>query len=439
MPANHPSRRMTASPVRANSYVLIVDTDSDRIARAVRECADILPARLVVTRDGDDAVRMLTQFGAPVLLVAALSLPGKDGFAVIDAVRRLDDTVAIVAFADDREVREYAACRLSQARARVLGAGVPPVVLKRCLETVLHRAADPERDDPIGPGDGDRVEDSDWSGLAARAREALGVAGAAVYAKSGGHGQYRLSVIWTSESPMPPIPDDLPATLQDVIEGGAARIWPDLADEAQVGGGGAMRLDSLRSLAIVPVRRNGEIVGALSVFDLRPHAIRESDLDTLIAIVRGGSTSLVRRRIKPSPVDRDVARQAIAQEVARVRREQLSLSVILLAASRPHQAEALATTAPVAVTDMLARGVRGSDLIVRWTDSEILLVLVGVGASLARRIAERIRTIVETTESERVSVSGAVSELRTTESFEGMVARAEAKLRAVEGDAPQIA
>jgi len=427
---------MTALPVGTNSYILIVDTNSDRIARTVRECVETLAVRLLVARDGDDAIRMLAQLGAPVLLIVALSLPGKDGFSVIDALRRLDDSVAIVAFADDRELREYAACGMANARAKILGAGVQPAVLKRVLESMLHRTADAELDHPNSPHDLDRPTGEDWSALAARARDALGADGAAVYAKTGGHEQYRLQVVWTPDSPMPSIPEDLPAVLEQVIEDGAPRVWPDAGDERGFGSAGAAFVESLRSLAIVPIRRGAEIAGALCAFDSRPRAIRESDVDTLMAIARGGlgSTAVVRRRLTSSPVDRDVAGAVIEQEVARARREQVSLSVILLAASlrSPQDAEAPAASASVSVTDMFAGGVRSSDLIVRWTNSEILLVLVGVGAGLARRITERIRTIVETNGSNRIAVAGVVSELRTADSFDAMVARAEERLRARE-------
>jgi CheY-like chemotaxis protein len=424
---------MTVPPVGTNSYVLIADTNSDRIARTVRECVETLPVRLLVARDGDDAVRMVAQLGAPMISIVALSLPGKDGLSVIDALRRLDDGAAIVAFADDRELREFTACRLSNARVKILGAGVQPAVLKRVLESMLHRTADVERGHPNSLRDLDRPKDEDWSVLAERAREALSADGAAVYAKTGDDDQYRLSVIWTPDSPMPSIPEELPALLEQVIEDGASRVWPDAANEGGFGSAGATLIESLRSLAIVPIRRGAEIAGALCAFDSRPRAIRESDVDTLMAIARSGfgSTAVVRRRLTSSPVDRDVAGAAIAQEVARARREQVSLSVILLAASlrSPQGAEAPAASASVSVTDMFAGGVRGSDLIVRWTNSEILLVLVGVGAGLARRIAERIRTIAETNGSNRVAVSGAVSELRTADSFDAMVARAEERLR----------
>ena len=424
------------------SYVLIADTDGDRIARTVRECVDALPVRLVVARDGDDAIRMLGQFGPPALLVASLSLPGKDGLAVIEALRKVDDTAAVIALAGDREMREYAACHVANTRTRVLGRDASSTVLRRCLETLLQRPASAAGDEAGAAPEVGRDEEN-WSALAARAQRELGVAGTAVYEKTKGHAKYRLSVVWTSDAPMPSIPELLPGVLEEVIADGDARIWPDVADEPRFGIAASKLSTTVRSLAIVPIRRGGETVGALCAFDSKPQAIRDSDADKLFALVsmtRNAKPAPAARRGTPSPpIDRDTARAVIPREVARVRREKQSLSVILFAASprRPHDPEM--STADRAVSELLAHAVRGNDLVVRWTDSEVLLVLTGVSGGVARLIAERVRAIVETNTANRVAVSGAVTELRNSDSFEATVARVEERLHAVREGDPRIA
>lgn len=440
MPLNQPPSGAAAKAIRS-TYVLITDHDGDRIARTVRECVDVLPAPIIVVRDGDDAIRMLAQFGPPTLLVTSLLLPGKDGLSVIEALRRIDDTAAVIAWAGDRDVREYAACRVANVCTKVLGPVVSPAVLRRCLDSVLQRqAATPPDDGSVSAGaDRDR---ENWSALAERAQQALGVAGTAVYAKAGGDAKYQLSVVWTSDAPMPSIPELLPGALEEVIADGTPRIWPDLADEPRLGMARLAFDASVRSLVVVPIRRGGETLGALCAFDSRPQTLRQSDVDTLIAMMRSPlvATPVARRGLASPPIDRQAAQVVISREVARVRREKQSLSVILFAASPrlSHEAE-VASTAPVSVSDTLAQAVRGNDLVVRWTDSEVLLVLTGVNGGVARRIAERVRSIVESSMANRVAVSGAVTELRTTDSFEATVARAEQRLQAVHDGDPPIA
>jgi CheY-like chemotaxis protein len=442
-PSNQTPRAGGAAPFRPASYLLIADTDADRIARTVRECAEAAPMPVMIARDGDDAIRMLSQFGPPRLLIAALSLPVRDGLSVIDALRRIDDSTGVIAWATDRELREYATYRLGSSHAKLLGPAVSPAVLRRCVDSMLLPRDRAEGEEDARSGDSDRVEEN-WSDLAARAQRQLGVAGAAVYSRTGGlDGGYRLSVVWTSDAPMPAMPELLPSVLEDIIAGGAARVWSDLADEPRLRAAGLTLSETVRSLAIVPIHRDGENAGALCAFDSRPQALREADLGTMSAIASGTvlAHTAGRRGAAPPPIDRDVARVVIPRELARVRREQLSLSVVLFAAM-PRLAHGTELPSPASppVGEMLAQAVRGNDLVVRWTESEVLLVLTGVAGGVARRIAERVRATVETNAANRVVVSGAVTELRTSDSFEATVARAAERLHsAVQDGRPRIA
>jgi CheY-like chemotaxis protein len=446
---NQPPRPGAANAIRSTSYVLIVDTDADRIAKAVRECSDVLPTQLLIARDGDDAVRMLTQFGPPAILIVALTLPGKDSLAVIEALRSVDEGAAIIAWADDRELREYAASRLANSRAKVLGTCASPAVLRRSLDALLRGRSGAAGDDRrVSP---QRVPQSEnWSDLAERAQKLLGVAGAAVYARVDGETQYRLSVVWSSDAPMPPIPDLLPSAVDKIIAGGPGHVWADLANEPGLASDTPAYHESMRSLAIVPIVRDGDIAGALCAFDLKPHALGQPELNRLGALAGGAAIAdaVLSRALSVAPpptslpLERDVARWVIPRELARVRREQLSLSVILFAATprAPQNVELSALVTPPSIGEALARAVRGNDLVVRWTDSAVLLVLTGVGGGVARRVAERVRTVVEMNAANRIAVSGAVTELRTIDSFEATVARAAERLRvAVQDGQPRIA
>src|SRR5262249_36588512 len=118
-------------------YILIVDTDPDRIAAAVRGCGDALPVPTLVTRSGDDAIGSLQQFGAPVLLMTAVTLPGPDGLSVIESLRRIDSDAAVIAWTTDRDMREYAVSQLAHTRAKVLGRALSPAVCQRCVEALF--------------------------------------------------------------------------------------------------------------------------------------------------------------------------------------------------------------------------------------------------------------------------------------------------------------
>src|SRR5262249_1039327 len=104
----------------------------------------------------------------------------------------------------------------------------------------------------------------------------------------------------------------------------------------------------------------------------------------------------------PGPVallDRRDGNLAIARELARVRREQRNLSVILFGVdSTAVSADALreAHGDPVAtVAETLTGAVRGSDLAIKWSREELLVVLAGLNAAEARRVAERVRAAMQ--------------------------------------------
>ena len=88
-----------------------------------------------------------------------------------------------------------------------------------------------------------------------------------------------------------------------------------------------------------------------------------------------------------------------------------------------------ANDAIAAVYEVLASAVRGSDLAIRWSSGEFLLVLSGLTAAEARPIAERIRAVTHTTERHAVAVSGGVAELEAAENAESIIARAAEKVQ----------
>jgi diguanylate cyclase (GGDEF)-like protein len=226
--------------------------------------------------------------------------------------------------------------------------------------------------------------------------------------------------------------------------------------------------DSLRGLVAVPVvSLDQHTIGMLCVFDVRPFRFDGTDIDALKALGRGASTGAVvpAAADTPSPRPRDSAAAvvqveppavpsltlaanssaaislldrrdgspAIARELARVRREQRHLSVVLfdinsIAASsetiRESQHDLVST-----VAETLAGSVRGSDLAIRWSREEVLVVLAGLNAIEARRVAERIRAAMQAGARYPVAVSGGVAELQEEDTFESVMARANQQAR----------
>jgi len=341
------------------------------------------------------------------VLMTTLAMSGGDSFSVIESLRCVEGDTPVIAWAEDRELREYATSQLAHTRAKVLGRAISAVLCQRCVEALL-----PQGHKAKSSSDSDAVEfDEQWVELAERARERFGVAGAAAYTKERGTAEYRLSASWSPDAPMSNVPGFLTSALEEVIATGVERMWTDLVDVA------------LRSLAIVPILRDHETAGALCVFDSKPHALCQDDLETLRAMAGGSAGGSAPRRGVPAvPMGRNDADAIIKRELARAGRKQRPLSVLLFAMT-----EQRADTAPP-VDDILATVIRGNDLIVRWTTSEVVVVLADADNGIAERVAERINDIVRT--------KAAVAELATTESFDDTIARAAASIRTFPSGSP---
>ncbi len=422
------TRRVGAKPA---PYALVADADAGRIGVAVEECSRLLPWRVCIARDGHDAVRIAMQFGAPALLMISLDVPGRTGVSVVEALLRMDDSLAVIAWSAERDLREYAVSSLSRRSIRVLRPTAPAAVLRSCIQAVLRgrdRVESREADE-------DGPSQSALQRLARRAQQRFGVSGAAVYRKASAPGKYRIAIAWDDDAPMPALPAILPAAVEMAISSGDALLWPDVATEAP-----SRDQDdaphAIRSLAVVPIVADGELAGALTVFDAKPEALRDSDLPVLAALAGGAAPANDRRETATAaPIDRSIADLVLRRELARVRRERIAVSVVLFGTHAGQQ-----RTAQELVGTVLARTVRENDLVIRWTESEILLVLTGVAGEVARHVAERVRVAVEMSSSQNVALSGTVIELRPTDSFEVTVARAAERLRdVVSAGQPRIA
>jgi diguanylate cyclase (GGDEF)-like protein len=123
---------------------------------------------------------------------------------------------------------------------------------------------------------------------------------------------------------------------------------------------------------------------------------------------------------------------AVARELARARREGRQLSVVLFDVG-PAPAEGSAELQSPderleAISDTLLRAIRQSDLPIRWSVNELLVVLPGLNGTEARTVAERVRAALQAGSGHRLNVSGGVAEFEDKERFADVVDRARQKV-----------
>jgi diguanylate cyclase (GGDEF)-like protein len=464
--------RSTSLGERSPSYVLVADTNPVRIAECL---TSIRPLKIeaIVARDGREAIAVLERRGTPSLLILDLSLPCDDGveegLAIVDAIASADrGRVAMIAWASRRDLREFAVHRLAGLKARVLGGTAAPSVVHNAIESALDNSPRPLVD--AGPSATEADVHDTMAALSERAHRLCGTAGVAVYLRGSDDAQFRTSVTWLSDAPIPQSPDFLPSVFDAVLATGESFFRTDVTMQPL----SKVTAGVVRGLGAVPlVDLHGQTVGAMCVFDLNPVAFSTGITDALkelgrgisvrgvaepAAVVSAGATVLppvprpaeavprpaepVRRQaesparpLSPIPVvllDRNAGSVAVARELARLRRERRHLSVVLFdvdAVNGADQDAEFASDLVRNVSDTLTKAIRGSDLAIRWTTDALLVVLPGLGLAEARPVAERIRAALAAGTSHRLAVAGGVAELLSDETFDSVVARADDRVR----------
>jgi diguanylate cyclase (GGDEF)-like protein len=218
----------------------------------------------------------------------------------------------------------------------------------------------------------------------------------------------------------------------------------------------------VRGLVAVPItnHRDGvdQVVGAICVFDVRPLTVDREQLEALKALGRNVS-------LEPAPADQEGGRHtaavdlvatdgessgsgesapdalalvldrqngelAIGRELARARREQRRLSIVLFGIDPMSQADDVTPRASLThLARTLIRALRESDLVIDWGRHELAAVLPGLGANEARQVAERVRAAMQAGARFQVAVSAGVEELQKGEPFEAAVERAREKVQ----------
>ncbi len=451
-------------------YVLLVDADAERAG----VCLDaVAPFRVgfLVARDGVQATGIIDRFGPPLLLVVDLARSGNNGFELIEMLRhRHHLRTEVIAWCASRELREYASARLSGHDVHVLASTAAPSTIRGAIEHSLERREvvppDPE---PAPAAEPDPAPSSRWaadelqrvmSELTYNAKQIVNLPGVAVYMHAPGDRAYRASFSWNSQNLMPHSPCHLPQAFDEIALSGRVVIERDFANAPNTADQDSR--DAVRGLAGFPVVSNGEILGALCVFDVAPLEITDQHLSALETLARTAVEEPGRRRgdarLEPRPTvvaalveDRSLAtitsgpldwppallervggEFAVARELARARRDGKELSVILFEIA-PLTAETDLDESVRHVSETLLRAIRQSDLPIRWSGREFLVVLPGLTGSSARTVAERVRAALQAGTRHRVAVAGGVAELVDEEGFGEVVNRARERVSLARG------
>lgn len=443
-------------------YVLVADAHEDRAAFC-RESVSGLQCGLLIARDGDQALRALERFGPPALLIVDLALPVKDGFEVIETLRRDERRhPAIIAWAASRAAREYAASRLRGHEVHVIGETASPSTIRAAIVRTLAPEAHARAEAPAAEPDHIRQRMAE---LANRARQLCGSPGVAVYMRAPGETRFHASFTWMSDDLMPHSPVHLPRAFERIIQTGESIVARDVAANDR-GGSPELTDDAVRGFAGVPIVAEREVLGAICVFDTEPLQLDDRTLAALGTLGHvtfdGGSLVLpeittvgfrdratdrqpprkpVEDPIRAAAVDwppllleRQGGEFAVARELARARREGHQLSVILFDLTPAAGAVPVVDAEAVdRVSETLLRAIRQSDLPIRWSGSELLVVLPGLADHQARSVAERVRAALHAGARHRLAISGGVAELKAEERFGDVVDRARERVAMARG------
>ncbi len=467
------------------AYMLIADHEPAR-ADAYRILAERHRLGLLIARDGHDAVKLIEQFGPPTVLCVDMSAREMRGVSLIESVhgRRPAITVALEA---SRDFREYALMRPAGLQLEVLRPAASPDTLMEVIERALRRrdtAATPaaQVSSHAGP-------DLDVEEISARVRQELDAPGVAVYLRQPEDGLLHARVNWSSSALMTRAHSYLPHVVERVMRTGTSVMAGDVGPSNGVSVTNGQPASDF-AIAAAPVKQGDEVVGAICVFADAPLAAdadavarfellaasafdevsdalnpqpdhdqaAEPAFDDLIPqTVSGGPEPTSTPEVdldnsenldwQPTLLERQRGEFELARELARARREQRQMSIVLFDIAQrentaPRENPAQREQDPRLpsrhdvkyeqlledVIDTFVRAVRQSDLPIRWRGNELLLVLPGVSGTDARAVAERVRAAMQAGGRHRVAVSGGVAELEPAEAFGAVMRRARARV-----------
>ena len=382
-------------------YVLVADPSQERAA-VYRAAADHMRLGLLVARSGEQAAKVIDQFGLPVLLAVDMTVPEMQGVALIEAAEAKQQPVLVVAFSSSRAFREYSASRHERLRLDVIRPDAPAEAVRSVIDRAL-RERRPLSNLTAEPP-------ATHAELGANAREHAPPLATAVHRVDPGDTAVRATVTWHTDAAVAEAPPELNGAARAFVEG-PLPIEDDAVTESE-----RHAHDTFSWGA------DGEIVATQEDPPL-PAAVPDADELSL----PGGLAW------QPTLFERKRGEFEVARELARARREQRQLSVVLFDVSKRTNEHTLADRGVEdellqGVAETLVRAIRQSDLPIHWSGNELLLVLPGIAGTEARAVAERVRAAMQAGGRHRVAVAGGVAELDTDEQFGSVVRRARAKL-----------
>ena len=462
-------------------YVLVADANAER-RKIYSQIAGKFRLGLLIARDGAETQRLVDQFGPPVILAVDLSHGDMSGTSGLGRAAMRNRLMSIVAFSPARELREFSRASATDGpQFAVLHPNSKPAVVRAVIERILQHRLDGAVDPSAEQAAQTRRALED---LTARGKDVVDTAGLAVYLKDGRDGLLRGVVRWASDAALTRSQYFLPRVVDRVMTDGELVILGDVGAPSPLDHAGEKARDNTHGIVAAPVKQGGDVIGAICAFDDTPVRLSESTLtafeqlgawglesatpppatpardedvvtppaaptpmpaDAVDAALAGNAPSQPTEVPKPprprsddpewqpTLIDRQRGEFEVARELARARREQRQLSVVLFdvserAQQRPAGPEMAAHDTLQHVVDTFVRAVRQSDLPIRWSGNELLLVLPGLAGVEARAVAERVRAAMEAGGHRRVAVSGGVAQLELDEQFGAAVSRARAKV-----------
>jgi diguanylate cyclase (GGDEF)-like protein len=412
---------------------------------------------VLLVRNGDEALQLLTDAGLPALLIVDLSLPRVDGLTIIQTLRHHPSGHAtrIIAVGGHESLR-------SAARALASSLDISHVlsldVERHAWPSLLADLLPAYRIDPH-PDVHAVIERA-----ALDARHRFHVPLAIGYARIGAE-EHLSYADATRETASPIAMGDFNehSFLRQVADATGALVIPRIDTHPVFAEPFARHLHPMLGVIAIPIlAHRADVRAALSLFDTTPMMLSASEIDAFCAFGRSVARDLDGVSLPPHEPkisvdlfeDVEALQQLastdsltglenrrggethIAIAIARAKREQHPLSVILLDIDRfknvndtfGHQAgDQLLRD----VSQILKNTVRAYDILVRWGGEEFLLVLPGVDLDPARLLAERVRLAIETMDTHGlgcVTVSAGVARFDADYDFAATLRAADQRL-----------